>query len=158
MKYQKILVAIDRSSQSEAVFEQALDLAKKEGAALMVFHCLPIEQVSSSYTDMFGSGLTNFSAEMQATWEQDIKESREWLTGYGEKATAEGVPTEWDLKVGEPGSAIRQLVAAWGADLVIVGRRGRQGLSEILLGSVSNHVIHHVPCSVLVVQGISEKN
>ncbi|MGB7442375.1 MAG: universal stress protein [Coleofasciculaceae cyanobacterium] len=158
MKYQKILVAIDRSSQAEAVFEQALDLAKKEGAALMVFHCLPTEEVSSSYTDMFGSGLANFSAEMQAVWEQQTKESREWLTDYGQKATAEGVPTEWDMKVGEPGSAIRQLVKAWGADLVVVGRRGRQGLGEILLGSVSNHIIHHVRCSVLVVQGIGTEN
>ncbi|NEO28803.1 MAG: universal stress protein, partial [Kamptonema sp. SIO4C4] len=35
---------------------------------------------------------------------------------------------------------------------VIIGRRGRVGLSEILLGSVSNYVLHHAPCAVMVVQ------
>jgi phage terminase large subunit GpA-like protein len=33
----------------------------------------------------------------------------------------------------------------------MVGHRGRTGLSEFLLGSVSNYVMHHAPCSVLVV-------
>ncbi|MEY3330640.1 MAG: hypothetical protein RLZZ115_3525 [Cyanobacteriota bacterium] len=40
----------------------------------------------------------------------------------------------------------------WGADLVIVGRRNRSELAELFLGSVSNYVVHHVKCSVLVVQ------
>ncbi len=39
-----------------------------------------------------------------------------------------------------------------GADLIVLGRRGRTGLAEALLGSVSNYVLHHAPCSVLVVQ------
>lgn len=36
-----------------------------------------------------------------------------------------------------------------------MGRRGHKGLSEILLGSVSNYVVHHAPCSVLVLQGLT---
>jgi hypothetical protein len=34
-----------------------------------------------------------------------------------------------------------------------MGRRGRTGISELLLGSVSNYVTHHATCSVLIVQG-----
>ena len=41
---------------------------------------------------------------------------------------------------------------SWQADLIIMGRRGRTGLSELFLGSVSNYVLHHAPCAVLVVQ------
>ena len=40
---------------------------------------------------------------------------------------------------------------SWQADMIIVGNRGRSGLSEFFLGSVSNYVMHHAPCSVLVV-------
>ncbi len=40
-----------------------------------------------------------------------------------------------------------------GADLIVVGRRGRSGLSELILGSASNYVLHHAPCSVLTLQG-----
>ncbi|RMG10302.1 MAG: universal stress protein, partial [Cyanobacteria bacterium J055] len=39
--------------------------------------------------------------------------------------------------------------------LIIVGRRGRQGIEEAVLGSVSNYVVHHAPCSVLAIQGKS---
>ncbi|MEO0350033.1 MAG: universal stress protein, partial [Cyanobacteria bacterium P01_A01_bin.15] len=42
----------------------------------------------------------------------------------------------------------------WNADLIMMGRRGRSGFSELLLGSVSNYVMHHAPCSVLTVQGV----
>ncbi|MCZ8054719.1 MAG: universal stress protein, partial [Microcystis sp. LE19-12.2C] len=37
-------------------------------------------------------------------------------------------------------------------DLIVIGRRGRSGLGELFLGSVSNYVLHHAPCSVLIVQ------
>jgi glycosyltransferase involved in cell wall biosynthesis len=43
----------------------------------------------------------------------------------------------------------------WDADLVVMGRRGLSGIKEMFLGSVSNYIIHHVPCSVLIVQGIA---
>jgi nucleotide-binding universal stress UspA family protein len=43
----------------------------------------------------------------------------------------------------------------WHADLIVMGRRGVSGMHELFLGSVSNYVTHHAPCSVLVVQGTS---
>ncbi|NEO65320.1 MAG: universal stress protein, partial [Moorea sp. SIO4G2] len=39
--------------------------------------------------------------------------------------------------------------------LIVLGRRGLGGLKEMVLGSVSNYVVHHAPCSVLVVQGVA---
>ncbi len=156
MRYRKILVALDRSPQSDIVFEQALELAEKEEAALMLFHCLPLEtQGVGSYADLFGRELINFSAEIQKLINQETEEARQYLAYCCQKATEQGVPTEWDVKIGDPGSRIRDLAKAWDADLVVVGRRGRQGLAEIVLGSVSSYVVHHAPCSVLVVQGIS---
>lgn len=53
---------------------------------------------------------------------------------------------------------ICELARNWNADLIILGRRGRTGLSELLLGSVSNYVLHHAPCSVLTVQQPKELN
>ncbi len=157
MRYRKILVAIDGSNQSEAVFEQALELAKKEDASLMLLHCLPLELQSGGlyYTDMYGRELINYSDQMQEKFRKEKNEALEWLASYCEKGTAQGVPTEWDVKVGDAGNVIRQLAETWDADLVVLGRRGHRGLAEIILGSVSSYVVHHVPCSVLVVQGIT---
>lgn len=156
MRYKKILVALDRSPQSEIVFEQALELAKKEETALMLFHCLPFEtQGIGSYADVFGRELINFSAELQKVLDQESEQARQFLRDYCQKAMEQGVPTEWDLKIGDAGSRIRELAKAWEADLVVVGRRGHRGLAEIVLGSVSSYVIHQSPCSVLVVQGMN---
>jgi nucleotide-binding universal stress UspA family protein len=47
---------------------------------------------------------------------------------------------------------ICQVAKDWGAELIMVGRRGNSGLSELILGSVSNYVVHHAHCSVLIVQ------
>ena len=46
---------------------------------------------------------------------------------------------------------ICELAKFWNADLIIMGRRGRSGLAEVFLGSESNYVLHHAPCSVQIV-------
>ena len=161
MTYKKILVALDRSPQSKTVFDHALEIAKQEGASLMLFHCLPLESrgISPSYTNLYGQELVNFSRAIQEQLEKETEKIRQWLAEYCQKSTEQGVPTEWDCKVGEAGRWIREIAHTWNADLIVLGRRGHRGLTEIFMGSVSNYVVHHVPCSVLVVQGIqpSEK-
>jgi nucleotide-binding universal stress UspA family protein len=51
---------------------------------------------------------------------------------------------------GEPGAALCDLAAEVGASAVIVGSRGRGGLKRAFLGSVSDYVVRHAPCSVIV--------
>ncbi|MEM9907768.1 MAG: universal stress protein [Cyanobacteria bacterium P01_D01_bin.44] len=63
-----------------------------------------------------------------------------------------GVATEWTQAVGEPGRQICQVARDWQADLILIGRHNRSGLSELWIGSVSNYVMHHAGCSVIVVQ------
>ena len=63
-----------------------------------------------------------------------------------------GIVTECNQYIGEAGRTICDTALSWGADVIIMGRRGRRGLSEFFLGSVSNYVLHHASCSVLVVQ------
>lgn len=90
---------------------------------------------------------------MQEHIEAQSNEIESWLQEYAQKAQAEGLAVEYDWKIGDPSSWIREMAKNWDADLVILGRRGRRGLAEVFLGSVSNHVVHYAPCSVLVVQG-----
>ena len=158
MVFKKILVAIDHSRQSQAVFEQALELAQKEGSRLMVFHTLDWDATpeAGSYigtladVDMYGTIQRLHHERLQKA----IEKTREWLQGYYQLAAEKGIIVEFNCKVGKPNSQICELAQSWGADLIVLGRRGYKGLSEMLLGSVSNYVFHHAPCSVLVVQGV----
>lgn len=156
MTYKKILVALDGSPQTEAVFEKALELACNNEANLMLFHCLPYENPEvASYSDLYGQNLANFSQIVQEQITEQMEKIRKWLAAYGDRATHADVTTVWDWKVGDAGKWISSTARDWAADLVVVGRRGRRGITEILLGSVSNYVLHHAPCSVLIVQGDS---
>jgi nucleotide-binding universal stress UspA family protein len=76
------------------------------------------------------------------------------LETYRQQAIAKNIAVQCEAKVGNPSLAICDRASEWGADLIVLGRRGHKGISELLLGSVSNHVIHHAPCSVLIVQGL----
>lgn len=125
----------------------------------MLFHCLSWEK-EGQMGPFIGIG-TLADIGMYETVKQlrheslqrDIEQVRNWLKTYSDQAMAKGIPTELECKVGSSGSWICDLATNWQAELIVVGRRGREGLTEILLGSVSNYVLHHAPCSVLVVQG-----
>jgi len=60
------------------------------------------------------------------------------------------VPCEGEALEGQPAEVL--LDQARDASLIVVGTRGRGGFASLLLGSVSQQVVHHAPCPVLVVR------
>lgn len=69
--------------------------------------------------------------------------------------SAMGLPEErvdFEVQVGEPAEEIVDLARLEAYDMVVVGSRGLSPMKELLLGSVSNRVLHTAPCPVLVVR------
>ena len=56
------------------------------------------------------------------------------------------------VELGQPVEVICELAKTLGSDLVVVGARGHNAAQRFLLGSVSDRVVHHAPCPVLVVR------
>jgi nucleotide-binding universal stress UspA family protein len=159
MEYQRILVAIDRSSQAPIVFEHALEQVQANQARLMIAHTVRVETEISTGSFM-GLGTiadvdtyNTMKRLHQERIQKQLDQAEEWLQTYYRRAVERGITTEVDCHAGEPAVWICELARTWNADLIVLGRRGHQGIKEIVLGSVSNYVIHHAPCSVLVVQG-----
>jgi nucleotide-binding universal stress UspA family protein len=153
MNYQKILVSIDRTPQAEFVFNQSLQLAKLYQSQLKLFHCISVSpMILGSPGDLYGQRLNQVAQIQHELIEKEINEVSGWLSTFVSYAQQQGVSIETEYQVGEAGYWIREMTKKWGADLVIVGRRNRSELAELFLGSVSNYVVHHVKCSVLVVQ------
>ena len=63
-----------------------------------------------------------------------------------------GFATEGRVADGEPRETLIEVAKRERADLIVVGSQGRTGISKLMLGSVSSHVVTHAPCSVLVVK------
>jgi nucleotide-binding universal stress UspA family protein len=63
-----------------------------------------------------------------------------------------GLSVSSDLREGNPKEEIIEYARSWKADLVVVGSHGRRGPKRLLLGSVSEAVATHAPCSVEVIR------
>jgi len=153
----KILVAVDDSLMNRVVFEEALDLSRQTGASLMLLHVMTPEERNNpelprSYIPYYYPIITDeLLQQYQAEWEAAESRGLELLRSLAQEAT--GVTVEFTQNIGNPGRVICDVAKDWGASLIVMGRRGRTGLTELFMGSVSNYVIHHALCSVFVVQG-----
>jgi nucleotide-binding universal stress UspA family protein len=58
---------------------------------------------------------------------------------------------------GEPDTAIADYARDWGADLIVIGSSDRSAIARLLAGSVSQSVVQHAPCSVLVIKQSEEE-
>jgi nucleotide-binding universal stress UspA family protein len=158
--FKKILVTLDRSSLSSEVFDRALALSRGQDSQLMIFHCLNWEAQAetNSFLGIGTLGDMGLSGTYQRlrheSLQKDIEQIQNWLQNYCQQAASQGIAAQSDCRIGVPGSSICDLARSWGADLIVLGRRGHRGLSELLLGSVSNYVVHRATCAVLVVQGV----
>lgn len=159
MGFKRIFVAIDRSQLAPIVFEKALELAQLESACLLVFYCLTqkdLGQVSNLIETETGQYISSYpiGTHRQLELKKELETIQDWLQAYCHSANHHGVPAEYKYELAEPGVTICDSASHWGADLIVIGRRGRKGLAEALLGSVSNYVLHHAPCSVLAIQDL----
>jgi nucleotide-binding universal stress UspA family protein len=157
MSFRRILAAIDHSPLGDSVFQRSLDLAKTDAAKLLLFHSLMVDTVPTPPPFAGELGLApqiiNQAYEAQQLYmQQHTREMRVLLQQYCEIALRQGVGVEFEYSTTDAGPGICQTAQKWGADLIVMGRRGRRGLTEVLLGSVSNYVLHHSPCAVLVLQ------
>ncbi|TAF54541.1 MAG: universal stress protein [Oscillatoriales cyanobacterium] len=157
--FSKILVAIDDSEAAVRVFERALDLAKQNDAQLVIFHGMNVQSITEAMP-LMGTGIGIDLASSKAIFEfqqkqfqQRTEELKASLAKLSQRAADCNVVAETVYRIGDPGTWICELARTTASDLIVMGRRGFCGLKEVLLGSVSNYVMHQAHCSVMVVQG-----
>jgi nucleotide-binding universal stress UspA family protein len=159
--FHKILVAMDYSERSRQALDEAIRLAKVASGQIMILHVLSAldkdypTQSKSAFPDV-GYVDSTLYMEIMRRYAQHLqtfeRDHAQILQSLARDAEAQDLPVDWRLLYGDAGCAICQTAQDWQADLIVMGRRGRTGLKEVVLGSVSNYVMHHAPCSVLIVQ------
>lgn len=148
-EYQGILVGIDGSPQAREAFDKALAVAKRNNAKIVVAHIIE----NRLYGNMVYS-LTNADLIQQET-----DRSKEMLEEYQTYAKTKGCDTvETILAFGSPKVLMaEELPAKYNIDLIMVGQSGLSAVEKFVMGSVSDYVIRHAPCDVLVVRPTDSK-
>jgi nucleotide-binding universal stress UspA family protein len=80
---------------------------------------------------------------------EKLEEQATYIEGVAERLRAIGYEAHGVAVVGTPSSMILQEATTLKSDLILMGTRGRQGITRFMLGSVSHEVLHKMPCPVL---------
>jgi len=81
--------------------------------------------------------------------EQALQSARDYINGEAERLRAVGYQARGIAVFGTPSAMILQEATNRRSDLILMGTRGRQGITRFLLGSVAHAVLHQMPCPVL---------
>jgi len=141
----KVLLATDLTGASAAATDEAFALAQRLGAALLV-----VSVIDPGSLRLPGGRWTERVDQVRARREA----AAEHLIDRGRGL---GVPVQCLVWVGDPGESIVEAADAEGADMILVGSHGRGAVGRVLLGSVSDFVVRHANCPVLVVRQRRER-
>ncbi len=133
-----ILLATDLTAASREATDRAIDLATRLDARLLIVNVLEKRRLSGGGSH---ERVDQARAERETALVKVVRGARD-----------AGVTAEFLVWDGDPGDAIAAAAEAEHADLVVVGTRGRSGAERMFLGSVSDHVVRHAECPVLVVR------
>jgi nucleotide-binding universal stress UspA family protein len=143
--FHRILVGTDLSAASDPAVQEAIKLAKENGAELLFAHAY--QPPSLFQMDGYLTG------GIYQEWDNTLRVGVEAkLAPIVQSAKDAGIQAKALVLAGAPFDAITQAAQDTGADLVVLGTHGRTGVSRFFLGSVAARVISTAPCPVLTVR------
>jgi nucleotide-binding universal stress UspA family protein len=147
--FEKILVPIDFSENSEHAFDYALTLARQFQSELIVMH------VINEPVDLRGFYVPHISFEQL---EQEIAEGAEkMMVKFCETKLADFSGYQTTIVSGIPYEEIIRKSEETGASLVVLGTHGRTGLDHLIFGSTAERVVRSAACPVLTIRMPAQK-
>lgn len=150
-QFMKILLATDGTKHSDCALRIIDKFNLTDGDEIKIVSVVDLALPLS--IDLYGPGYLPSTAEIEKSAQESaenlLQTTREKIlqTFAGKKVS---ISTE--VLLGSPDSRIVETAEAMNANLIIVGSHGYNRWERLLLGSVSDSVVHHAPCSVLVVR------
>ena len=141
----QVVVGVDGSALSEAATGFAFEAAARHGCPLVATHAWHSPLDSDFLTHLLEAGMG---------WDEQLaaaeREVRERLAAWRRRYPGVGVRVRVDY--GHPAPTVLEVARSEGARLLVLGARGRGGVTGALLGSTSHAALHHAPCPVAVVR------
>ena len=147
---------LDGSDHSLRALEIAIQIAKKFGSKITLIHVYSVAVrpvMMSEPTAPTTIGVPVMTPEEVARVVEAARKSGKRVLEDGKRRVeANGVDVNTRLEEGHAVGEIMRLAKEGGYDLIVMGARGISRIREIILGSVSESVLHHATCPVLVVK------
>jgi nucleotide-binding universal stress UspA family protein len=152
----KILLATDGSSEAELATQTAVDLARMSDSELHMVYVDDYSSIPLLYSE--AADQEGVAPMWDPILEKDLEgsseqRSRELLDAEVERVrSAGGTVAQAHLMVGEVARQIVELAEDLRAGLIVMGSRGRGGIRRALMGSVSDSVVRHAHCPIMVMR------
>jgi len=146
-KLNNILVPIDGSKESICACKWACTIAQGTGATITLLHVVDLNLKMTSFDRVSMSGYVP----------ENIKKQGEDLLAAYRSHMPQELQIKQVLQAGSPHQTIVAVAEELQPDWIIMGSRGASNLKEIVMGSVSQYVLHHVSCPVMIVKD-NDKN
>ena len=144
-----MLIGTDGSSEAIAAAQRALSLLAPAAVTLATVMEEPAA-ATAGFESGFAGGMVP-PERVEADWIATEDDARAVLERTA-SALPQAGPIEQVVRIGAAGHELCRLAGEIGADVVVVGSRGRGAIRRALLGSVSSHVVHNAPCAVMVIR------
>lgn len=141
--FTNILLATDGSAHAERAAQAAVELAQNLSSDVTI----TIIHVSADAPSR--SKLMEAHFDVKSVLEAEAHRAITKTEDYFKTA---GVPYQLKVALGDPADQIVELAAKGSYDMIVIGSRGLNVVSEVLMGSVSRKVSHHAKCPVLIVK------
>lgn len=145
--YSHLLLAVDFEPESEAVIARARSLCEQMGARLSLLHVVEHIPPAMEYMPLGFAGEVSVPDDL-ALEEELLSVARSQMDTLGERLGV--IASDRLIRVGPAGHTIDETAAEIGADLILIGSRGRHGLLGIF-GSTAKRVLRRAACDVLCV-------
>ncbi len=143
----KILFPTDGSEISKKAINHLIEISQKFNAEILAVY---VYELPNEVADVLGA-YKNAYAQLNEI-ENNLREYGDSiLKDLQSQLKTKGIKIEKLLLKGEPGLAITDTIISESCDLVIMGSRGKSPFKSLLLGSVSDYVLHHSKCPVLII-------
>lgn len=144
----RIVVGVDGSEHSEAALDWAVRMAKGMGSEVVaVFAIAPPVYFDVGYMAPVAP------PQLDPKWRAEMK--KEFEEQWCKRLRDEGIRYRTIMEDGRPSAVIAQVGDSVDADVIVVGRRGRGGVAELVLGSVSHELVQHSKRPILLISTLA---
>lgn len=150
--FHNILVPVDGSDNALRALEFAASLAQAAELQILLLYVAPMGPVEMMQAMGYPAAVRHQAEQKAADYEQIRQELSEHVFAAARARLPDGLMVRQMMCSGDPTQVILEQAQKLGNAIIVMGNRGLSNVRELVIGGVSNKVLHHAACPVTLVR------